>query len=331
MIDHSLPPLRFEPIFQYRLWGGRRLAAWMHAELPDDEPIGEAWILSDRDDHPSRVAEGLLKGWTLPQLMAGSRELIMGRLATRFDRFPLLLKFLDVREMLSVQVHPADGMAKLIPRGETGKTEAWVVLAADPGARIYAGLKPGATRDGLAALTAETAPDLLGSFRPLTDQAVLIKGGTVHALGDGVMVFEIQENSDVTYRLYDWGHVDARTGKPRDLQIDQALDCIDFDQGEVRPAPARTPGVASTGWESVFDTRHFVVNRQTCDAPFAVGAEDEPRILVCLGGAGRIDSGEAGCGLGRGGVALLPASLGVCNFRPDGPVDLLEIAIPDAA
>ena len=133
---NTLYPLRFEPIYQYRLWGGRRLANLLTAPLPGDGPIGEAWILSDRDDHQSRVANGPLKGRTIGQLREQFPEQLMGKLADRFPRFPLLLKFLDTHEMLSVQVHPSDAHADLLPAGETGKTEAWVVLEAGPESRI---------------------------------------------------------------------------------------------------------------------------------------------------------------------------------------------------
>ena len=144
-----LYPLRFEPIYQYRLWGGRRLANLLTAPLPGDGPIGEAWLLSDRDDHPSHVNNGPLKGRTLGQLRKQWPEQLLGKLAGRFRRFPLLLKFLDVRDTLSVQVHPSDQQTKYLPAGETGKTEAWVVLEAGPESRIYAGLKPATTADDL--------------------------------------------------------------------------------------------------------------------------------------------------------------------------------------
>ena len=140
-----LYPLRFEPICQYRLWGGRRLADLLRAPLPGDGPIGEAWLLSDRDDHPSRVADGPLKGRTIAQLLEQSPEQLMGKLAGRFRRFPLLLKFLDARDTLSVQVHPSDRQKNYLPAGESGKTEAWVVLEEGPESCIYAGLKPAAT------------------------------------------------------------------------------------------------------------------------------------------------------------------------------------------
>src|ERR1700683_3786850 len=149
MSQISLYPLRFEPIYQYRLWGGRRLADLLTAPLPGNGQIGEAWVLSDRDDHPSRVADGPLKGRTIGELMNQFPVQLMGRLAGRYQRFPLLLKFLDAREMLSVQVHPADAHPDLLPPGESGKTEAWVVIEAGTGSRIYAGLKPGVTADDL--------------------------------------------------------------------------------------------------------------------------------------------------------------------------------------
>ena len=143
-----LYPLRFEPIYQYRLWGGRHLADLLTAPLPSG-PIGEAWLLSDRDDHQSCVANGPLKGQTIGQLLQQFPKQMLGKLARRFRRFPLLLKFLDVHEMLSVQVHPTKANKNLLPAGETAKTEAWVVLEVGPESRIYAGLKTGTTAAGL--------------------------------------------------------------------------------------------------------------------------------------------------------------------------------------
>jgi mannose-6-phosphate isomerase len=232
MSEALLYPLRFEPIYQYRLWGGRRLAGLLDAPLPDG-PIGEAWVLSDREDHPSRVADGPLKGQSIAQLLEHFPEQMMGKLARRFRRFPLLLKFLDAREMLSVQVHPSDAYmdthTDLLPLGETGKTEAWVVLEAGTGSRIYAGLQPGTTEAGLRqALANGGVVKRLACFAPKSGDAIFLPAGTVHALGGGVVVFEVQQNCDVTFRLYDWDHVDAKTGKPRALQVARGLSCVDF-------------------------------------------------------------------------------------------------------
>jgi len=241
MSQITLYPLRFEPTYQYRLWGGRRLSGLLTAPLPGAGPIGEAWVLSDRDDHPSRVANGELKGRTIAQLMEQSQEQLLGNRAGEFRRFPLLLNFLDARAMLSVQVHPSDAHPELLPPGETGKTEAWVVLEACPESRIYAGLKPGSTADGVRwALENGTVADHLLCFTPQPGDGVFIPARTVHTLGGDVVVFEVQQNSDVTFRRYDWGHVDPKTGQPRALQVEQALDCINFVDSPSAPV---TPAV----------------------------------------------------------------------------------------
>src|SRR5208282_4436303 len=187
------------------------------------------------DDHLSHIANGPLKGRTLGQLIHQWPEQLLGKLARRFRQFPLLLKFLDVRDTLSVQVHPSDQQAKYIPAGETGQTEAWVVLEAGTKSRIYAGLKPATTADSLRqALANGTVADQLASFTPKPGDGIFIPAGTVHSLGD-VVVFEVQENSDVTFRLYDWNHIDAKTGQSRPLQVEQAMACIDFAQGAIGP------------------------------------------------------------------------------------------------
>ncbi len=327
MTKSSLYPLRFEPICQYRLWGGRRLAHWLRTPLPGNEPIGEAWLLSDRDEHPSRVAEGPLKGRTIAQLMEQPAEPVLGKLAGRFRRFPLLLKFLDADKMLSVQVHPPDGKADLIPEGETGKTEAWVILEARPESRIYAGLKPGTAAADLRALSHKTADKYLASFRPQPGQAVLIEAGTVHSLGNGVVVFEVQENSDVTFRLYDWDHIDLKTGHPRALQAERALACVDFMRGAIQPIVPVMEMTQPAIRERLVDCSHFRLWRLQSDVPFHVGAEDEPRVLVCIEGTGNVEHNGADFAVEKGAVILLPAAVGVCRFRPERPVTLFEIAV----
>jgi mannose-6-phosphate isomerase len=330
MSHPPLYPLRFEPIYQYRLWGGRRLANLLTAPLPDG-PIGEAWALSDREDHPSRVANGALKGQTIGELLAQSPEEMLGRLAHRFRRFPLLLKFLDAREMLSVQVHPSDKNVDLIPAGETGKTEAWVVLEAGKGSRIYKGLTPGTTLEDLrASLGNGTVADHLACFAPKPGDGVFIPAGTVHTLGGGVVVFEVQQNSDVTFRLYDWGHVDAKTGNPRPLQVDQALACIDFAESEAGPVVAVMEETTPVERERLFQCEHFELWRLGGQSPFTVGAAGVPRVLVATEGAGQIEYNGAFYVVGKGDVWLLPAAVGLCGFRPRGRVNLLEIALPVA-
>jgi mannose-6-phosphate isomerase len=330
MSSISLYPLRFEPIYQYRLWGGRRLADLFSAPLPGDGPIGEAWVLSDRDDYPSRVANGPLKGRTLSELMKQFRGPLMGKLASRSRRFPLLLKFLDAHEMLSVQVHPSDTQTDLIPAGDGEKTEAWVVIEASSGSRIYAGLKPGTTANDLRnSIVTGTIVDHLVNILPNPGDAVFVPAGTVHTLGCGTVVFEVQQNSDVTFRLYDWGHVDAKTGKPRPLQIDQALASINFAQsteGLVLPFVETTAPVVR---ERLFDCDQFLLWRLRGELPFTVGAENVPSVLVCIEGQGELEYSGVAYAVRKSEVWLLPAVAGTCAFRPHGVVTLLEIAPPN--
>jgi mannose-6-phosphate isomerase len=325
----SLYPLRFEPIYQYRLWGSRRLASLLSAPLPDDEPVGEAWLLSDRDDHPSRVADGSLEGKTIGQLLAQSPEELLGKLTGRFQRFPLLLKFLDVKQRLSVQVHPSDAYKSLIPAGDTGKTEAWVVLESGPCARIFAGLKENTTADSLRrGIVDATVADQLYNFTPKPGDAVLIRAGTVHSLGD-VVVFEVQQNSDVTFRLYDWDHLDPRTGQRRPLQVDQAMACINFEQGAIGPLSPLVEETQPVRREKLVHCDQFSMTRISGQLPFIVGAAALPRVLVCLAGRGQLEHAGRNYAFGRGDVLLLPAVVGECSCRPQGVLSVLEISLPE--
>jgi mannose-6-phosphate isomerase len=304
-MSSQIYPLKFEPIYQYRLWGGRKLAHLLSKPLPQNEPIGEAWLLSDRKDHASKVSEGELKGLTITELMQDFRYEIMGQMGNRFDQFPLLLKFLDCKEVLSVQVHPSDDQKEFIPKGDTGKTEAWVVLETGEDSLIYAGLKKGTTKENLLqSIQDKSVAERLHSFAPKKDDAVFIQSGTVHTLG-GTVVFEVQENSDVTFRLYDWDRTDAKTGKPRDLQVEKAIASIDFDQVEIGTVtPVKDQDINNT--EKLFDNGHFILWRIKNDSVFTVGFKDEPAILVCTEGKGTMKYNEKEYSIGKGEVILLP-------------------------
>jgi len=328
-IRTQLYPLRFDPIYQYRIWGGRHLANFLTTPLPDGL-VGEAWMLSDRDSHTSLVSNGSLKGQTIGQLFQQSQELLMGKLAGKFNRFPLLLKFLDASEMLSVQVHPTDEQKDYIPVGEHGKTEAWVVLESTPESKIYAGLKPKTTADNLRqSIKSGTIEDHLSSFTPKKGDGVFLPAGTVHALGGDIVVFEVQQNSDVTFRLYDWNHINAKTGKPRTLQIDQAIACIDFTQGEKTSVIPVLEEQKSVLRERLFQCEHFRLWRLSGKLPFTVGEKDIPRVLVCIDGEGKLEYNNMYYKIQKGDVWLLPAIVGSCLFCPNATVSLLEIALPE--
>lgn len=328
--ETALYPLLFEPIYEYRPWGGRRLADVLSVPLPGDGPIGEAWLLSDRDEHQSVIANGALKGKTLRDVMERHHVELLGELAGRFQRFPLLLKFLDAREALSVQVHPSDQQTAYLPAGDTGKTEGWVVLESGARGRIYAGLVSGTTGDNLRkAVSDGSVADHLASFSPKPGDSILIPAGTVHSFAD-LVVFEVQENSDVTFRLYDWDHIDGKTGKPRPLHVEQALACIDFEQGALAPGTPlveeRTPVLR----ERLFECKHFGVCRHNGEHAFTVGKAGMPRVVVCIAGEGQLNHADACCDFRKGDVVLLPASAGTCSCQPRGAVTLLEISLPES-
>jgi mannose-6-phosphate isomerase len=299
--------------------------------LPDG-PIGEAWILSDRDDFASLIDNGPLKGQTIGQLLQQWPEQLMGKPSGYYSRFPLLMKFLDARDMLSVQVHPSDKQKKFLPAGEHGKTEAWVVLEAGKESRIYAGLKPGTTADNLQqALINGNVADYLEYFTPKPGDSVFIPAGTIHALGGDIVVFEVQQNSDVTFRLYDWNHVDAKTGQPRELQVEQAIACINFEQtvsGKVFPL---VEDVKPMLRELLIRCEYFKLWRISGELPFKVGAVGQPRVLVCIAGEGNLEHEDENYSMSKGDVFLLPAIIGECLCRPHGVIDLLEISLPEKA
>ncbi|MFZ0499289.1 MAG: type I phosphomannose isomerase catalytic subunit [Steroidobacteraceae bacterium] len=329
MKETPLYPLRFAPIYQYRPWGGRRLAELLSAPLPAADLVGEAWLLSDRDDHASLVADGPLTGTTVGELLALFPEQMLGKLSGQFTRFPLLLKFLDVSRTLSVQVHPSDDYPELIPAGDTGKSEAWVVLDTGPEARIYAGLKVGTSVNVLRqAIARGTVADQLASFTPKPGDSLLINAGTVHSLSD-VVVFEVQQNSDVTFRLYDWDHLDPRTGRRRPLQVDQAMACIDFAQGAIAAGTPRVQETQPVRRERLIDCDHFRIMRISGRLPFDVGAAQVPRVLVCLAGHGQLEHAGGRYVFGKGDVFLLPSVVGACSCRPQAAVILLEVSLPE--
>lgn len=324
----ALYPLKFEPIFQYRLWGGRKLEEATGRLLPQEGPYGEAWILSDRDDFTSSVSQGPLMGKTVQELIHFDPVGMLGPLAGKYRRLPLLLKFLDAKEMLSVQVHPSDAHKELLPHGERGKTEAWVVLEAEPESRIYAGLKPGTSASDLRHITSANADDFLASFSPKEGDGVFIEAGTVHALGGGVLVFEVQQNSDVTFRMFDWDRIDAKTGKSRELHIEDAIKCIDFEKGPLGPVVAQMIQSEPVEIEKLFESEFFLLWRIRGRQPFEVGFLNEMRILVCTSGKGSLEWNSEGISIRKGDVFLIPAQVGVCKCAPESDLELLQIQIP---
>ncbi len=227
--DH---PIRFEPIFRSYIWGGDRLASQLGKKPPGTGIWAESWEIVDHREGESIVFGGDFAGWTLRQLIESFPNEIIGRDVPN-ERFPLLLKYLDCQRVLSVQVHPDDEYGAKMTVPDRGKTEAWYVIDAEPDAKLYAGLKTGVDKAALQeAIEKGGTEECLHVLNPKAGDCVFIPAGTVHALGAGLMVAEIQQASDCTFRLFDWDRVD-KDGQPRQLHIEQALEVIDFERGPI--------------------------------------------------------------------------------------------------
>ena len=225
-------PIRFEPIFRSYIWGGDRLASQLGKKPPGNGIWAESWEIVDHREGESIVAEGAFAGWTLRQLIESFPNEIVGRDAPN-ERFPLLLKYLDCQRVLSVQVHPDDIYGAKMQVPDRGKTEAWYVIDAEPNSKLYAGLKSGVDRQSLTeAIENGKTEECLHVLSPKAGDCVFIPAGTVHALGEGLLVAEIQQASDCTFRLFDWDRFD-KDGQPRQLHIELALEVIDFERGPV--------------------------------------------------------------------------------------------------
>lgn len=226
----ELPPLTFTPILKERIWGGRRLAETFGKPLPERVPIGESWEITDRPEGVSVVASGPFTGRDLRWLMAHHGHDLLGRNTAPDERFPWLIKLLDCTDDLSLQVHPPAHKAATL-RGEP-KTEMWYFADTRPGSRIYVGLRQGVTRDGFWRKVSDgTVADCFHAHDTRPRDAMFVPSGRVHALGGGNLVFEIQQNSDTTYRVFDWNRV-GLDGKPRELHLEASMASIDFDDFE---------------------------------------------------------------------------------------------------
>jgi len=303
-----LYPLVFRPIFKERVWGGREMERLYRKALPSGKTIGESWEISDQGDNLSVVANGPLAGRTLHSLMEEDPETLLGEVLPMANgRFPLLIKILDARDRLSLQVHPPTEVAPKL--GGEPKTELWFVAQADPGATLCAGLKRGVTRQQFeAALARNKLEPLVHKLTPRVGDALFVPSGRLHAVGAGLVIFEIQQNSDTTYRVYDWG-------RPREIHVAQSLQCIDFNDFE--------PALADTREEVLVACEQFVCARLKLDAPRPLQCNDSFHIIAAVEGAVAIGDVP----LAAGQFALVPASLGKFTLRPRGKATVLDVFV----
>ncbi len=307
-------PLTFEPIFIERIWGSHRLASQFGKKLPPTGTIGESWEIVDRPEAQSIVRNGPLRGRTLHELWTRDRDAIFGSVADA-SRFPLLVKLLDAHDTLSLQVHPPEKVAAKL--GGEPKTEFWYVAFAIAGAKLLAGLRQDVTRDQFAkAVRDGTVADLVHTIPVQTGDSIFLPAGRFHSVGAGNVLVEIQQNSDTTYRVFDWNRRDDK-GKPRQLHVDQALECIDFT--DVAPKLTDSKG------ETLVKHELFEVQKWNLDAPREIIGFGHFAIVCCLTGAVRLVDVD----LRPGEFFLVPASLQDRQIQPrSASTTLLRVAIP---
>jgi mannose-6-phosphate isomerase len=307
-------PLVFEPLFMERVWGGRHLESLYGKRLPSAALIGESWEIVDRAEAQSVVHDGPLRGTTLHQLWTKHGREVFGDVADA-PRFPILAKMLDAQENLSLQVHPPPGIASQL--GGESKSELWYLVHAAPKARLYAGVKKGTTREQFAsALEQGKVEKLLHAIELKAGDAIFLPSGRMHALGAGNVVVEIQENSDTTYRIYDWSR--ARKGRAaREVHIEEAMQCVNFD--DVEPQLLQAEG------EALVRNELFEIEKWDLEEDREVAAPGRFAIVACL-------TGELECAGRRfkpGDFFLVPADLEERMVRPiDGEGSVLRVTAP---
>jgi len=319
-------PLTFRPIFKERVWGGRKLEQLYRKKLPPNVPIGESWEITDRPEGVSVVASGPLAGKELRWLMEHRAAELLGPARSQAGRFPLLIKILDAREKLSLQVHPPARVAGRL--GGEPKTEMWYIADADPGAELYVGLRRGVTRAEFERRIADgTVADCLHRVPVRPGDVMFLPSGRVHAIGAGIVLFEIQQNSDTTYRVFDWNRL-GLDGKPRELHVAQSLLCIDFDDFEPAPITGEFQSNAegTCHWRTLANDPLFVVKhiRFTGGESQDLGGP-ELEILGVLEGRLTIGDGTEQMVLCAGEFCLKPAGLERVRLRFQPPVNLLHV------
>jgi mannose-6-phosphate isomerase len=338
----SLYPLKFQPVFKRYLWGGRRLATVLGKPIGEGDDFAESWEVADHDQGQSIVANGPLAGKTLHELVEERGAELLGRHAPR-ERFPLIFKYLDCNRDLSVQVHPDDAAAARLSPPDLGKTEAWLILDAAPGSRVYAGLKIGFDRQSLAREVEKGRTELcLNWFEAAPGQVYMIPAGTVHALGAGVMVAEIQQASDTTYRLFDWNRV-GPDGQPRKLHVEEALDVIDYSAHQVAPQSPRPTSEPHV--QELAASDKFVLDRLDLEQMQSLSGDNRFHILSVLEGeillgatAADVEAhrrpGATTCdevslvSLVRGQTVLVPACLSAITVAPRERAVVIDMYLP---
>ncbi len=321
-------PLMFRPVYQPYIWGGEKLRTVLERTDTPDGIVAESWEVSDREDGMSVVESGPLAGTTFREVMASNPEAVLGSRLDH-DRFPLLIKVLDAAKTLSVQVHPNDQTAAEF--GGEAKTEMWYVLEAEEGAAVYCGLKEGTKPEEFReAIAANALEPLLKKIPVSAGDAVFVPGGRVHAIASGCLLLEVQQNSNTTYRIYDWGRVGA-DGKPRELHVDQALDVTLWeDREEALTPPEPLPDLAGMPRRKVMESDYFLLEALTLEAEAVLPASPETfQVLFTLRGEIDVSLGGEKVVVPRGRSVLIPAAASEARLQAvSGPAEVMRVTLP---
>lgn len=321
-MDTLHTPLVFTPVYKDYLWGGDRIAR-TYGRPGAPAVCAESWEISAHPDGMSVVSQGPFRGRSLGELAVAFGPALTGTRAQHPQQFPLLFKLIDARSRLSVQVHPNNANAALT-RGEP-KTEMWYVLGCAPGASLYAGLADGVTPETLrVALANHTAETQLVRLPVSAGLALFIPGGLVHAIGEGCLIFEVQQNSNTTYRLFDWGRTGA-DGKPRQLHLEASFKTIDWSL----PAPRLIPPAPREGdgahrWSDVVECPYFILRRLELNGPLRLAPDGTTfHALFVPDGRVTLTAGGENVRLTSGSSVLIPASVSGYTLSPETPSTLL--------
>lgn len=313
-------PLKFAPIYQERLWGGTQISEVLGRKLPNfNMPIGESWELCDRPGVESVVINGPLAGHTLHELLLQYRGSLVGSSGAEFERFPLLVKLIDAGKRLSLQVHPDERYCRELNDGSEPKTEMWYLLSAKPGAKILAGLTPRSTKQRLMELLdSPEAENMLQIHPSVPGDAYFITAGTLHAIGAGNLLLEIQQNSDTTMRISDWGRVDS-SGNPRQLHRKTGIPAINFTN---RTSPRIAGDVGSAGYNRKFDVVRMCPYFRVTELRLVkvwhedTGAGNSFHLLSAVNHPIQLVSNKQIVDLLPGETALIPAAIGSYDLVP---------------
>lgn len=326
------PILVFEEAYVPRMWGGTRLREVYGKPTPADRPIGEAWLIADHAELESVVKDGSLAGRTLRDLLQKDARPILGHRAqlTVHGRFPLLLKLLDAGDKLSVQVHPDDAAAERLHEPDVGKTEMWYVIEGEPGSLLYCGMPPGIDAEAFEqARRAGRLAELLTQIDARPGTSIFVPAGTVHAIGGGCLLAEIQQNSDLTYRIDDWGRVQP-DGTPRTLHLEKAMQVTRFGSrhsGAARPLDYGVPGARV---EVLAACRYFAAERVEIATTAAFETRGESfQLLLGLTESTEIEAAGSNRVLQPGEALLIPGESQ--SFSVSGAGSFLRYYVPDLA